>query len=465
MSAEDDLGSFNDANVHRQELSRMRMASYNEKIRRHNLEYEDKLIRQRRVQQILTRSAPMGGLGGMAFGMLQNIGHMKMDNYSRLQELNQKGIDMTSSEKKERDMLDRSTVSNKMFGKLDKSFEKYFGGDSKWNKFFGGQGKMAAAGLGAGALGGGMALGKMIIDSSPLLQQMLKLLQFGVMLVLKPIGDFFGMIFRPVLITLLRKFIIPNYQKIMPMMLKMGQDIGNMLVGVLDFLTGDWLKNLNFGNILPEFTWDSVFPKAFGEEQKQNVEQSQLYWGTTSGFFKGLSNDITANVWKDWAKTTTFFSSIASDVGTWVKERWDSLTQFFSILQSDVGSWVKAKWDSFTSFIADSLGGVWDTLGRYWNNFVAFFASLGNTVGYLGNLIGIQAANGYDGMVNKPTLMLVGERGSEHVKVTPHGRSSGGGGVTVNISIDNMSGTSNDLNKLRSTILDVMQSVNVNRGR
>lgn len=465
MSAEDDLGSFNDANVHRQELSRMRMASYNEKIRRHNLEYEDKLIRQRRVQQILTRSAPMGGLGGMAFGMLQNIGHMKMDNYSRLQELNQKGIDMTSSEKKERDMLDRSTVSNKMFGKLDKSFEKYFGGDSKWNKFFGGQGKMAAAGLGAGALGGGMALGKMIIDSSPLLQQMLKLLQFGVMLVLKPIGDFFGMIFRPILITLLRKFIIPNYQKIMPMMLKMGQDIGNMLVGVLDFLTGDWLKNLNFGNILPEFTWDSVFPKAFGEEQKQNVEQSQLYWGTTSGFFKGLSNDITANVWKDWAKTTTFFSSIASDVGTWVKERWDSLTQFFSILQSDVGSWVKAKWDSFTSFIADSLGGVWDTLGRYWNNFVAFFASLGNTVGYLGNLIGIQAANGYDGMVNKPTLMLVGERGSEHVKVTPHGRSSGGGGVTVNISIDNMSGTSNDLNKLRATILDVMQSVNVNRGR
>lgn len=465
MSAEDDLGSFNDANVHRQELSRMRMASYNEKIRRHNLEYEDKLIRQRRVQQILTRSAPMGGLGGMAFGMLQNIGHMKMDNYSRLQELNEKGIDMTSSEKKERDMLDRSTVSNKMFGKLDKSFEKYFGGDSKWNKFFGGQGKMAAAGLGAGALGGGMALGKMIIDSSPLLQQMLKLLQFGVMLVLKPIGDFFGMIFRPVLITLLRKFIIPNYQKIMPMMLKMGQDIGNMLVGVLDFLTGDWLKNLDFGNILPEFTWDSVFPKAFGEEQKQNVEQSQLYWGTTSGFFKGLSNDITANVWKDWAKTTTFFSSIASDVGTWVKERWDSLTQFFSILQSDVGSWVKAKWDSFTSFIADSLGGVWDTLGRYWNNFVAFFASLGNTVGYLGNLIGIKAANGYDGMVNKPTLMLVGERGSEHVKVTPHGRSSGGGGVTVNISIDNMSGTSNDLNKLRATILDVMQSVNVNRGR
>lgn len=465
MSAEDDLGSFNDANMHRQELSRMRMASYNEKIRRHNLEYEDKLIRQRRVQQILTRSAPMGGLGGMAFGMLQNIGHMKMDNYSRLQELNEKGIDMTSSEKKERDMLDRSTVSNKMFGKLDKSFEKYFGGDSKWNKFFGGQGKMAAAGLGAGALGGGMALGKMIIDSSPLLQQMLKLLQFGVMLVLKPIGDFFGMIFRPVLITLLRKFIIPNYQKIMPMMLKMGQDIGNMLVGVLDFLTGDWLKNLDFGNILPEFTWDSVFPKAFGEEQKQNVEQSQLYWGTTSGFFKGLSNDITANVWKDWAKTTTFFSSIASDVGTWVKERWDSLTQFFSILQSDVGSWVKAKWDSFTSFIADSLGGVWDTLGRYWNNFVAFFASLGNTVGYLGNLIGIQAANGYDGMVNKPTLMLVGERGSEHVKVTPHGRSSGGGGVTVNISIDNMSGTSNDLNKLRATILDVMQSVNVNRGR
>ena len=40
-----------------------------------------------------------------------------------------------------------------------------------------------------------------------------------------------------------------------------------------------------------------------------------------------------------------------------------------------------------------------------------------------------------------------------------------GGTTTVNITIGNMSGDANDLNKLRSTILEVMQTVNVNRGR
>lgn len=59
---------------------------------------------------------------------------------------------------------------------------------------------------------------------------------------------------------------------------------------------------------------------------------------------------------------------------------------------------------------------------------------------------------------------LLGEAGSE--AVIPMSKMGGmGGTTTVNISIGNMSGNANDLNKLRSTILEVMQTVNVNRGR
>ena len=59
---------------------------------------------------------------------------------------------------------------------------------------------------------------------------------------------------------------------------------------------------------------------------------------------------------------------------------------------------------------------------------------------------------------------LLGESGSE--AVIPMNKMGGmGGTTTVNISIGNMSGNANDLNKLRSTILEVMQTVNVNRGR
>lgn len=73
------------------------------------------------------------------------------------------------------------------------------------------------------------------------------------------------------------------------------------------------------------------------------------------------------------------------------------------------------------------------------------------------------AANGFDGMVNKPTMFLAGEAGSEHVKVTPNGQSSGSGGITVNIQ--NMNGSDNDLRKLKKTILEVIQESSANRGR
>ena len=65
-------------------------------------------------------------------------------------------------------------------------------------------------------------------------------------------------------------------------------------------------------------------------------------------------------------------------------------------------------------------------------------------------------------MVNKPTMFLAGESGSEHVKVTPSG-SGGSGGITVNIQ--NMNGSDNDLRKLKKTILEVIQESSANRGR
>jgi hypothetical protein len=73
---------------------------------------------------------------------------------------------------------------------------------------------------------------------------------------------------------------------------------------------------------------------------------------------------------------------------------------------------------------------------------------------------GVTAANGFDGMVNSPTMFLAGEAGSEHVSITPSG---GSGGITVNIQ--NMNGSDNDLRKLKQTILEVIQESSANRGR
>ena len=483
MSAEDDMFEVEAQNVIKVHKKRLQLTTEEYKKR---LDYENKLVKMRRMEQILTRAAPMGGIGGMAFGMLQNIGQAKMAGYQRLKELQGKK-ELTPEETKEKSVLEQSSTTNKLFGKLDRSFEKHFGGNSKWNKFFAGQGKTAAVGLGLGAVGGGMALGKMIIDSSPAFQQMLKLLNFGIMMVLRPIGDFFGFLMRPILIMLLRRLIIPFYQKFMPIMVKMGNDIGNILAAMPDWAIDNLISNMTFtprdddplfgtngaikkwaeeldgydlSKILPSL------PEAYGEEFENAYNNSLEGWVSMAGFLYSAGEALKEGGWvnKRWNDFTTFFSILQSDSSGWVKERWDSITKFFSILQSDVKTWVLERWNNFTSFISSTLGSIWNILGGYWNNFVNFFASLGNTVGYLGNLVGIKAADGFDGMVNKPTMMLVGERGSEHVKVTPHGKSSSSA-TTVNINIANMSGDNNDVQRLRRVILEVMQSVNTNRGR
>jgi hypothetical protein len=71
-------------------------------------------------------------------------------------------------------------------------------------------------------------------------------------------------------------------------------------------------------------------------------------------------------------------------------------------------------------------------------------------------------AQGFDGMINSPTLFMAGESGAEHVKVTPNGQG-GGGNITVNIQ--NMNGSDDDLRKLKKTILEVIQQSSANRGR
>lgn len=94
-------------------------------------------------------------------------------------------------------------------------------------------------------LGGAMAGIKIIqkgvqlaIASSPMMQQMLKLWKFGIMMIFRPLGDFFGFFLRPIFVYMLRKFIIPFYQTFLPIMQKMGQDLGESVVGILEWIFG-----------------------------------------------------------------------------------------------------------------------------------------------------------------------------------------------------------------------------------
>jgi hypothetical protein len=202
---------------------------------RGNLAMDHALKGQRKAMNLMTRQFAGGGALGQAMNMLQQVGGMGLQNMqdkSALRDKVKSGT-ATTEEKSRFSMLSQSK-STGIFEKLDKIFDKSFGGNSRWNKMFAGRGKMAAGGMALGAAGAGIGLASKIIDSSPLMQQMMKLLNFGIMLILRPIGDFFGMLMRPILILLLRKFIIPFYQTVYPWFMNHAKGFDE----VVDTITG-----------------------------------------------------------------------------------------------------------------------------------------------------------------------------------------------------------------------------------
>jgi hypothetical protein len=276
-------------------------------------------------------------------------------------------------------------------------------------------------------------------------QQMRKLLAFGVNMILRPIGDFFGFLMRPVLIMLMRKLILPWYQRMMPTMIKMGDDIGKILALIPNWAIENLFSNMTF---TPRDD-DPLFGKQ-GAISKWAKELEDFDWGTT------LTSNI-LGVTAFWSSIETFFKNVAGAINEKLYGYWNKYKSFIQDL-GHIQNWIGWAWDKFVNFFRDTLGGIWDAIGGAWHKFVSFFQSIGGFASFAG----ITAANGYDGVVTRPTMMMVGERGAERVSVTPNGQS-GGGGVTINIQ--NMVGSSGDIERLRSMILDVLQSSSSNRVR
>jgi len=519
--------------------------------RKLNQEQDHQMKQQRRMQMVMTRSLGGGGLLGQGMSMIQNLASLKQQNYQVLKQLKEKEKTeiLTRPEAMKRNMLAGNTTSNNVFEKLDKTFDKFFGGNSKWNKMFGGQGKMAATGIGLGAAAGGLALGKAIIDSSPLLQSMLKLMKFGFMLILKPIGDFFGMLMRPIMILMLRKFIIPFYQSAYPWFAKTGMKLGEDISKLLDHFTNPefwtsfgiavtaglagtaWVAKAFTAKffftplaaavakamgVVPKVPVPTITPAPTptnppkGTNPTKNIQPKVSTNPTANLKFQGnqINNPSAVTTKNPAVPRSNISSGIASTYSKNPAVR--NVQKFFDRIQDiwkrkpdmSVNN-IKSQISSFMSKQKGNVGGVM-------NNIKAA-ASSGQFLSKLGNLgknilsgrgAGLWGAleplmytmfpnmdqskwqqpdeNGdfpmaRGGMINERVdgigrtsgkSYTIGEAGSEMViPMSKMGQMGGGGSTTVNINISNMSGDANDLNKLRSTILEVMQTVNVNRGR
>lgn len=216
---------------------RLAMETQSQRMRRKE---EDMLMKQRQMMGAITSSMASSGVAGAGFNLMQGLGGMKLQDTQRLKQLKQQSSQQILGREEGMEMMSLQSRSGKIggiFNKLDAIFEKNFGEGSRWDEMMGGHGKEAATMVTLAGIGGGLALGKMIIDSSPAFQQLLKIMNFGIMLILRPIGDFIAFLFRPILILLLRKFIIPFYQTVYPWFMKNGKIVGDTVAALAD--TGD----------------------------------------------------------------------------------------------------------------------------------------------------------------------------------------------------------------------------------
>ncbi len=124
---------------------------------------------------------------------------------------------------------------------------------------------------------------------------------------------------------------------------------------------------------------------------------------------------------------------------TWqgMERGWGSAIGNMMMSATSFKDFMSGIWKSFEKEFADMVGRMaakWanDLLGKLFfpNQAKGGGGFFGGVLGFLGGLIGLQ--HGFEGVVSRPTPIIVGEAGPEYVSVRPMtGSPRGGGGVTI----------------------------------
>ena len=121
--------------------------------------------------------------------------------------------------------------------------------------------------LGVGTAGVFIGIIKKALDVSPMFQAMMKLFKTTVTFILRPIGDFFGFLLKPILLLLLRNFVLPWFRHVFPVMRELGTKFGKVGADVIGKLSKGDIIGALFATA-PLFTSDIIKDAIFGEEFK-----------------------------------------------------------------------------------------------------------------------------------------------------------------------------------------------------
>lgn len=349
------------------------------------------------------------------------------------------------------------------------------------------KGTLLLGGIGI-AIGGILSVVKGLAGSSPMLKQMMKLMNFGIMMIFRPIGDFIGFLLRPIIVLLLRNFIIPWYKDAMPVMIALGTFFGgtiaegmktffaNPSTAIADGLTGlsDWATD-NLNSMLDgTFDWADL-------SEKLKTGLLLIFADFNPGYHLAKTvSDVIAKM--DWSRLGAKWDEVGEKIrfaiGQWFYEGINNITSSLDFIRSGIINWFYKGINNIASgfnFIYDGITGFfWNGLNSIktsWQDMWDWIANWiksginGITSGIgLGNILPF--ANG--GQINEPILGFgksgqmysFGENGSE--TVIPNGE--GGGGITLNISVGNISSEA-DMRNFETRVMDILENANSRRGR
>jgi hypothetical protein len=259
------------------------------------------------------------------------------EKYGSVGDKDGKGQDSRWADASKEDRSKAQDLKGKTEGKETDKLADQLGGA----KEFFGKHKMGMM-IGAGSAGILLKVLKMAFDASPMFQQIQKLLKFGIMMILRPIGDFFGFIMRPIMILLLRKFIIPWYTKMYPQMMKWGTEIGTKLAAALGALADGDVAGA-FAALWGEVDWGTVI---------WNAIKAVIPILAVSDFIAGILGEGNGDG----------FNYMGREVRKWFDDGITAITP----------EWNKF-WTETKKWFDDGIDGISDSWNKFWTGVYDWF--------------------------------------------------------------------------------------------
>lgn len=197
------------------------------------------------------------------------------------------------------------------------------------------------------------------IKSSGILQGTMKMMESSIMLMLKPIADFIGLMLRPITVLMLTQFIIPFYKTVYPWFRDAAKVSGNALVQgffpqegqkplIADLSFENINRQLNLAGLGINLAFTSLF-----------VGLNRTF-GAIPGFFHAIFVNAGEGIWKALSAIPGFFHAVLVLIG---ENIWSALTSvpglilgaFTGLANSLVemfASIPKLIWDALTGWIS-----------------------------------------------------------------------------------------------------------------